>query len=558
MQPKMGEPEASTLQIPSIILHDSNGTIITHSEPNSDGGENTSDASDPLLAGLAESKEAVELIIEEGDSSTKTKRSKTVDNPHVTESSVVTSSVEFGHLSEEKVQLGKRPGEPGSELNEQPKPIWEMSANKRYLNQQVVDSQPVSSHKGITNESSRSVLEVSLSKAIFDLHQPRCPATKVDSKRCGAKIKEIEKDKAFKIVRVMDLCDDVDERTLAKELESAVRLLTCKRNAHQKQANGIAACWAGALCQPVESSINIEDIQFSFVAEEEIISLRNLNPPAPDKYSHLSLRDHIKAIIDEPIKPTDTKAGYIYVYSVNSNFGLVKIGWTRNTPNERLKKWEKQCKRKPYRAYPEDSKELIKIPHAWRVEKLVQAELRKYNKWETGCGCKYKTHREWFETSLPHAIKLVEFWSAWVQTHPYEERPRERLKLGQATLPAWALKESHKAELDSLLDKIEGRDMEQRERLQSPPLQRRARSESAAFGFLAQNTRSATRRRGLEQRFSGSPVRQPLQGRRAVSMPAKQPVSPAEEAKFLFSPDFMKLWKEEPIMTGSKKGDAHK
>ncbi len=146
----------------------------------------------------------------------------------------------------------------------------------------------------------------------------------------------------------------------------------------------------------------------------------------------------------------------------------------------------------------------------------------------------------------------------WVQTHPYEERSGDWPKLEKATLPAWALKESHKAELDSLLDKIEGRDMEQRERLQSPPLQRRARSENAIFRSSAQNTRSATRRRELEQGFSGSPVRQPLQGRRALSAPAEQRVSLAEEAKFQFSPDFMKSWGEEPIMTGSKKEGARK
>ena len=592
MQPKTGKLEASTRQIPSIILHDSNGTIINHSGVNSDGGENTSDASDSLPAGLAESEEVVKVIIREGDSPTKTNRRKMIDIPHETESGVAASSVELGQLSEENVHLGKRLGEPGSELNEQSKRIRELSANKRYLNRQVIDSQLVSSHKESINESPRSVWEVSLLRPIFDPHQPRCSATKVDNKRCGAKIKKTEKDKAFKILRAMDVCDDFDERTLAKEIESAVRLLTCKRDAHRRQANGIAARWAGILCQPVESSIKIEDIHNSFVAGEENLSprdlnppapgsiknediqirfvaeegyrpLRNLNPAAPGKYSHLSRRDHIKSIIDEPFKPTDTKVGYIYIYSVNSNFGLVKIGWTTDTPNERLRGWEYQCKRKLYRAYPEASKEMIKIPHAWRVEKLVHAELREYNKWEIGCGCKTKTHKEWFETSLPHAMKLVEFWSAWVQTYPYEERPGDWPEVGKATLPAWTLKESHKAELDSLLDKIEGRDMEQRERLQSPPLQRRARSASprsasATLGSPAQNTRSASRRRELEQRLSGSPVRPPLQGRRAVSAPAKQPVGPAEEAKVLFSPDFMKSWKEEPIMTGSKKGDARK
>ncbi len=318
----------------------------------------------------------------------------------MTESSLVTSSVELDQLSEENVQLGKRLGEPESELNGQSKRIRELSVNERNLNQQVIDSQLVSNHKESTNESSRPVLKIFLSRLNLDPRQPRCSATKVDNNTCSAKIKETEKNKAFKVLKDMNFCDDVDERTLAKELEAAVRLLTCKRDAHQKQANGIAAYWARILCQPMENSIKIEDIQIGFVLEDGKFSLRKLIPPAAN--SHLSLRDHMKAIIDGPFKSTDTEAEYVYVYSINSNFGLIKIGWTRDTPNKRLKRWENQCKRKTYRAYPEASKELIKIPHAWRVEKLVQAELRKYNKWETGCGCKTKTHEEWFETSLPH------------------------------------------------------------------------------------------------------------------------------------------------------------
>ena len=558
MQPKTGEHEASSLQISIIILHDNNRKIITHSTANNDGRENTSDASDSLSAGLAESEKVVEAKVEDGDSSAKTNRSKIVSIPHVTESSVVTSSVELGQLVEQNVQLGKRLDEPESELNGQSKRIREMSVNERNLNQQIVYSQLVSSHKKSTNESPLSVLEVFLSRLNLDPRQPRCSANKVDNNTCGAKIKETEKINAFELLRAMKFCDDVDERMLAKELEAAVRLLTCKRDCHQKQANCIAAYWARILCQPVEKSIKIEDIQIDFVPEDGKFSLRKLVPPAAIKCSHLNVRDHIKAIIDEPFKLKDTQAGYVYIYSVNSNFGLVKIGWTRDTPNKRLTKWENQCKRKTYRAYPEASKELIKIPHAWRVEKLVHAELRKYNRWETGCGCKTKIHKEWFETSLPHAIKLVEFWSAWVQTHPYEERLEDWPNPKKPTLPAWALKENHKAELDSLLDKIEGRDMEQLERLQSPPVQRRARSESALFGPPAQNTRSATRRRELNQEFSGSPIKQPLQGRRAHSAPAEQTKSLAEEANFSFSPDFMKSWKEEPIMTGSKKGGARK
>lgn len=109
--------------------------------------ENTSDASDSLSTGSAESAKVVEVKIEDGDSSTKTNRSKIIDIPHMTDSSVATPSAELGQLSEENVQYGKRLGEPGSELNRQSKRIREFSVSERNLNQQVIDSQLVSSHK---------------------------------------------------------------------------------------------------------------------------------------------------------------------------------------------------------------------------------------------------------------------------------------------------------------------------------------------------------------------------------------------------------------------------
>ncbi len=74
MQPKTGELEAPRLQIPSIILHNSNRTIITHSEVNNDGEENTSDASDSLSAGSAESEKIVEVKLK-----TETRRPKPIE-----------------------------------------------------------------------------------------------------------------------------------------------------------------------------------------------------------------------------------------------------------------------------------------------------------------------------------------------------------------------------------------------------------------------------------------------------------------------------------------------
>lgn len=71
------------------------------------------------------------------------------------------------------------------------------------------------------------MLEALLLRPNLDPHQPRCSAKKVDKNTCGAEIKETEKNKAFKILSAMNFCD-FDERTLAKKLETAVRLLNVR------------------------------------------------------------------------------------------------------------------------------------------------------------------------------------------------------------------------------------------------------------------------------------------------------------------------------------------
>ena len=114
--------------------------------------------------------------------------------------------------------------------------------------------------------------------------------------------------------------------------------------------------------------------------------------------------------------------GLIYMYWIPGNFGFVKIGKTSGESTQRrLKHWIKKCGH-PIEEYTRGEKELaLQLPHAYRVEKLVHAELKDYRMKEKGCeGCG-SAHEEWFAVPQYHAIKVIEKWSSWIITRPYIE-----------------------------------------------------------------------------------------------------------------------------------------
>jgi hypothetical protein len=115
---------------------------------------------------------------------------------------------------------------------------------------------------------------------------------------------------------------------------------------------------------------------------------------------------------------TDQKSGYIYTYWNPGNFGKVKIGFTAaGTVEKRLAKWrsagcghgvENLGSRGPTR----------KVPHVYRIEGLVFAELRDFRLKERDCPCG-KTHIEWFAQTHEHIVKVIEKWENFMTS---EER----------------------------------------------------------------------------------------------------------------------------------------
>lgn len=126
----------------------------------------------------------------------------------------------------------------------------------------------------------------------------------------------------------------------------------------------------------------------------------------------------IRSRMQKKLETQDQEHGYVYVYEVEGNKGLLKIGYTTRSIDMRHNEWSFGCNRQSIRLFPIPVTEADVVPNARRVEKLCQAELnhRCVYIYCHGCLC---IHTEWFEVSLPEAIAVIKKWTAWIRKKPY-------------------------------------------------------------------------------------------------------------------------------------------
>ncbi|KAG4271106.1 hypothetical protein FPRO04_11334 [Fusarium proliferatum] len=129
--------------------------------------------------------------------------------------------------------------------------------------------------------------------------------------------------------------------------------------------------------------------------------------------------DSLYDISKRKLDAMDQKDGYVYMYEVEGNPGFVKIGYTTRSIEERLREWEFDCNRVPKVLFPIPSSTATIIPNASRVEALCHAELE-HRRIRVDCHCCLKQHLEWFETPSTEAITVIEKWSNWMATRPYQ------------------------------------------------------------------------------------------------------------------------------------------
>lgn len=136
-------------------------------------------------------------------------------------------------------------------------------------------------------------------------------------------------------------------------------------------------------------------------------------------FTHESLHENVKSKMMSELDNKDLGDGYIYLYEVDGNPGFVKIGFTTVSVEDRLRKWKFECNRDPKTLYPNASGGGTTVPNARRVEALCHAELE-HRRVSIFCPNCLKPHTEWFETTSAKAIEVIEKWSYWMKTLPYQ------------------------------------------------------------------------------------------------------------------------------------------
>jgi hypothetical protein len=132
-----------------------------------------------------------------------------------------------------------------------------------------------------------------------------------------------------------------------------------------------------------------------------------------------TLNDHIKSKVDRELSPSHQVPGYVYVFEAENIHGYFKIGYTTLPVSERLQNLSFDCNRQLNVLFPTSSESAQTVPNAWRVEELCHAELVDCQVYIdcTGCLCE---HKEWFRISAAEAIAVVQKWSKWMYSTPYD------------------------------------------------------------------------------------------------------------------------------------------
>jgi T5orf172 domain len=130
--------------------------------------------------------------------------------------------------------------------------------------------------------------------------------------------------------------------------------------------------------------------------------------------------DTMDAVLLSVIEPSASKIGSVYIFTHTHDAfrGMIKIGYTSRSIDQRLNEWV-ECGHGVPRLL--DSRNNVRHPE--RVELLTHFQLAKH--WYTMRWCNYhrQAHIEWFKTDASTASQVIQSWSSWIQrSNPYDRR----------------------------------------------------------------------------------------------------------------------------------------
>ncbi|KAL8963900.1 MAG: hypothetical protein Q9183_004863, partial [Haloplaca sp. 2 TL-2023] len=275
-----------------------------------------------------------------------------------------------------------------------------------------------------------------------------CLASTAKGHRCTNHIAKRNSEEARQILRrVEETQTEEPGEDVTKFLNTLAELLLCKRY-HQGEASTLSTKWTTAIRpishtrrasdsvlvspgtlanRPIAATsrrssavtrsvaaaaqasspivLSSTDVKTDFLSGKVLRTcIRTFVPFDPLAKSRAHTERYVRGVIMKDLVLREEKGGFIYIYWFPGNFGHLKIGVTTRSPAERLREWQKQCGHDPILIYPAAEENRVMIPHVYRVEKLVHAQLRDVRRKETRCEKCQKCHREWFEGNKEEAI----------------------------------------------------------------------------------------------------------------------------------------------------------
>lgn len=171
-----------------------------------------------------------------------------------------------------------------------------------------------------------------------------------------------------------------------------------------------------ARCDDINQSTSSE-VMRSEVMRSEWLQYPKFLPYQPISHCHLPLDAAIRAVLSTPLSRQELNSKYLYTFWYLGTFGHVKIGVSDNVP-DRLRSWGQQCKH-VVQELVEGAGERSPVQHAYRIEKLIQTELREVRLKQIDCSCG-GSHIEWFSVGAAHVAKVIKKYSDWAATNPYQ------------------------------------------------------------------------------------------------------------------------------------------
>ncbi|KAL8753217.1 MAG: hypothetical protein Q9184_005483, partial [Pyrenodesmia sp. 2 TL-2023] len=261
-----------------------------------------------------------------------------------------------------------------------------------------------------------------------------CIAQTRKGKKCKNGISKASVSEARKVLESVTSAGDAKHlKDLSDRLLGLAELLVCKRY-HQEKATPFAQAWKAAinpLSKKHKGSVHVTTASKTVVTSctkkvttpsDEFDSsktcIRTFVPYDARAKSQIDTSDFVRGAIERNLTPREISTGYIYIYWFPGNFGHLKLGCTTRTVDIRLRDWERQCGHKTYLGFPVAKEDQQPIPHVYRVENILKAQLRNCRRKEIRCHVCGKCHQEWFEEGKQEVIDAVRRWSDWMRKDP--------------------------------------------------------------------------------------------------------------------------------------------